>query len=210
MVLLWWNIEGLEKHLLALEELVIKYKPDFIALQETKCYTILLNKMNKVMKSYQNILTTQEELLKEKDRRDKLQVQLDNTQKMWQHGGTSLSISKKFKKTTTPLPTLTDRLTAAVVEIKEEEVLIMSVYFPTDGDSECQEKFKNFLLDLESFTALHSQGRHIVIMGDWNIRQDKQNDRNKIVQQFCDSFDLELVIPDKPTHISHSTKNGQH
>ena len=132
-----WNIEGVEKHILALEYLLSKFKPDIWCLQETKCPQVYESNLQNTFPFFITKLNSQEN-------HNQFVPRLLNSRNV-QHCGTSLSIAKKYRKVNRFLISNDSRITSSKVMINDQDILSISAYFPTDGDNECQAKFEEFV-----------------------------------------------------------------
>ena len=86
-----WNIEGIEKHIPILNELLTENDIDIAGFQELQCLQSIEDKINNKCNDYHTIIST-------KDQQRKAQDRLKDSKKR-QHFGTSITCKKYIAST---------------------------------------------------------------------------------------------------------------
>ena len=89
--------------------------------------------------------------------------------------------------------------------IKDENVniLVGSVYMPTNGDNAAQQKYREMATLLTGEVTKHRDDSKVILMGDFNIKKKHSPQRKEIFNRIATDLGLVINTPDTYTNTDY-------
>ena len=102
----------------------------------------------------------------------------------------------------------THRMQALRLQNDDMNLLMISIYAPTNGDKGKQIEFAKFLRYLSVFIQENRRDSHVIIGGDLNVSPTHKESRRALVKQMMEENNLKIIIPGGPTNVCYN-KNSK-
>ena len=125
------------------------------------------------------------------------------------YGGTGILIRNNLNAVLTPVMSSTPRVCAATLVADSLNLLLLSVYMPTDQTNHDAE-FQDVLNELTSLQQQYDQF-DLIIGGDFNSDVERRNWRSDALMTWCEAQGLTspALLPGAPRRPTHYTHDGR-
>ena len=120
-----------------------------------------------------------------------------------QHNGTATMLKPDLFKFSKTADIETPRIVMQRIKSETINILIGSIYMPTDGDKAAQQKYREMANTVIAQVTELRQDAKVVLIGDFNIQKKHTQQRWQIFNSILSELDLKLHTPDTYTNSDY-------
>ena len=192
-----WNCEGITKHLPVLSSLVSDIEPDteILCLSELKCDISETITADNHLPEHMLTASTRDMYIE--DTCERIRKATRN-----QEGGTATVMKPNLFKSSRTADIKTDRIVLQTIKDDKLNLIIGSVYMPTDGD---QKKYQDMCTTvIEEVTKYKEKETEVILIGDMNIQEGHSPKRRAMFRSMADTLNLVTHTPKTYTNLSRN------